>query len=441
MVASPSAHGGQLMAAKPIWALMLVAVLVVGHVPAAQASADRSGPRTRLAEVQRQASELEQRAEELEREAAAAEERFVELGARLDQVAVRLETASDREAAADRLAQDARARAERAATDVVQAELELGENQQQLAEIARRAYVHGRSTVDPLMVAIATTDQDAGQLAERLHYVERTVGAQAAALESATALTVRLAALREQADVHESLATEALRDAEAATNAVAATHAQVLALTDEASRMLSDRQQQLETVAEQRQQLADQAAVLATAAREQEQAARVSAEATASAQGSTSRAAPRTRVAPRAPLASGRSSGGLATVRGITVTASLGPALEALLAAAAADGIVLSGSGYRSPDVTARLRIANGCPDVYDSPASSCRIPTARPGTSEHEKGLAVDFTWQGQTICYPRSSAQCTGNAAHNWLRANAGRFGFRNLPSEAWHWSSSGR
>ena len=437
----PARTSGRRTAAKPFWALVLVGVLLVGLVPAAQASADRNSPRSRLAEVQRQARELEQRAEELERAAAAAEDRFVELGGRLDQVAVRLEAASDREAAADRHAEDARARAEQAARDVVQAELELGENEEQLAEIARRAYVHGRSTIDPLMVAISTTDQDAGQLAARLHYLERTVGAQAATLESATALTVRLAALREQAVAQDQLATEALRDAEAATDAVATTHAEVLALTDEASRIVSDREQQLETVAQQREELTDQATALAAAAREQEQAARVAAEATASTPEQAARAAPGSTVAPRAPAPSGGSSGGLVTVRGIMVAASLGPSLDALLAAAAADGIVLGGSGYRSPEVTARLRMANGCPDVYDAPASSCRIPTAPPGTSEHEKGLAVDFTWQGQTICYPRASAQCTGNAAFEWLRANAGRFGLRNLPSEAWHWSTSGR
>ncbi|MFU8841613.1 MAG: D-alanyl-D-alanine carboxypeptidase family protein [Nitriliruptoraceae bacterium] len=437
----PARATGRQTAAQPLWALVLVGVLLVGLVPAAQASADHSGPRARLAEVQRQARELEQRAEELEREAAAAEERFDQLGGRLDQAAVRLESASAREAAAEQLAEDARGRAQRAARDVVQAELELGENEQELAAIARRTYVHGRSSIDPLMVAISTTDQDAGQLAARLHLLERTIGVQAEALESATALTVRLAALREQAVAQRRLANRSLRDAEAATNAVAATHAEVLALTDEASRMLSDRQQQLDTVAAERQQLAEQAAVLAAAAREQEQAARAAAEATASAQATAARAAPPSTMAPLSPIASSGPSDGLVTVRGITVAASLGPALEALLAAAAADGILLGGSGYRSPEVTARLRVANGCPDTYDAPASSCRIPTAPPGTSEHEKGLAVDFTWQGQTICYPRASAQCTGNAAFEWLRANAVRFGFRNLPSEAWHWSTSGR
>ncbi len=131
----------------------------------------------------------------------------------------------------------------------------------------------------------------------------------------------------------------------------------------------------------------------------------------------------------------------LRTVGGITVASSLAPQLEALLNQARQDGIVLGGSGYRSPEVTARLRIVNGCRDVYNAPASSCRVPTARPGSSEHEKGLAVDFTYQGQTICFPRRSANCSGNAGFDWLRNNAGSYGFRNLPTEAWHWSTTGR
>ena len=109
-----------------------------------------------------------------------------------------------------------------------------------------------------------------------------------------------------------------------------------------------------------------------------------------------------------------------------TVGAQAEQANEALTAAATAtDGFVLGGSGYRSPEVIAWLRIASGCSDVYDSPASSCRIPTARQGSSEHEKGLAVDFTWQGQTICYPRPSARRSNNAACDGLRAKATRGG----------------
>jgi zinc D-Ala-D-Ala carboxypeptidase len=132
---------------------------------------------------------------------------------------------------------------------------------------------------------------------------------------------------------------------------------------------------------------------------------------------------------------------GLVTVGGITVASSLGPSLQALLDAARADGIVLGGHGWRSMEAQASLRIANGCRDVYTAPASSCRVPTAIPGSSEHEKGLAIDFTWQGRTICYPNPGSRCSGNAAFDWLKANAGRYGLRNLPSEAWHWSTTGR
>jgi D-alanyl-D-alanine carboxypeptidase len=49
-----------------------------------------------------------------------------------------------------------------------------------------------------------------------------------------------------------------------------------------------------------------------------------------------------------------------------------------------------------------------------------------------HERGLAIDFTEGGRTLT--RSSA------GYNWLRAHAASYGFYNLPSEAWHWSTTG-
>ena len=50
-----------------------------------------------------------------------------------------------------------------------------------------------------------------------------------------------------------------------------------------------------------------------------------------------------------------------------------------------------------------------------------------------HEIGEAIDFTVEGRTV--DRASP------AFVWLGANADRFGFYNLPSEPWHWSSNGR
>lgn len=127
----------------------------------------------------------------------------------------------------------------------------------------------------------------------------------------------------------------------------------------------------------------------------------------------------------------------LRTVRGITVHAEVAASLEALLAAAAADGFVLSGSGYRDPADQVALRRAHCGPtdyDIWQRPPSQCSPPTAIPGTSMHEVGKAVDFTWNGRTITSRDSPA-------FRWLAANAGRFGWYNLPSEPWHWSINGR
>ncbi len=125
----------------------------------------------------------------------------------------------------------------------------------------------------------------------------------------------------------------------------------------------------------------------------------------------------------------------LATVRGITVNAQIADRLEAMLAAAAADGISLSGSGYRSSASQVALRRQNcGTSDyaVWNMPVWQCTPPTAKPGTSMHERGLAIDFSGIPQ---YPG-----TDNAKYNWLVANAASYGFYNLPSEGWHWSTTG-
>lgn len=128
-------------------------------------------------------------------------------------------------------------------------------------------------------------------------------------------------------------------------------------------------------------------------------------------------------------------SGNLATVRGITVDASIAGNLAAMLAAAEADGVSISGAGYRDPAGQIAVR-RNNCGSsnfaIYEAPSSSCRPPTARPGQSMHERGLAIDFTSGGSVLN--------RGSAAFAWLKANAARFGFFNLPSEAWHWSTNG-
>jgi hypothetical protein len=123
------------------------------------------------------------------------------------------------------------------------------------------------------------------------------------------------------------------------------------------------------------------------------------------------------------------------SVGGIVVASSIAPRVAALLDAAAADGIALGGAGYRSSDgqiATRRANCGGTSYDLYQKPASSCRPPTARPGQSMHEQGLAIDFTWNGSIIS--------SHNTAYQWLSRNASRFGLYNLPSEPWHWSTTG-
>jgi hypothetical protein len=133
--------------------------------------------------------------------------------------------------------------------------------------------------------------------------------------------------------------------------------------------------------------------------------------------------------------------GGLATVScpvggSITVAGSIATNVQALLDAAWADGVGLCGGGYRDPEEQIALRREHcGTSDyaIYEMPSSQCSPPTARPGTSMHEQGLAIDFTCDGGTVS---SDSSC-----FRWLSANAASYGLYNLPSEAWHWSTNGQ
>jgi LAS superfamily LD-carboxypeptidase LdcB len=126
----------------------------------------------------------------------------------------------------------------------------------------------------------------------------------------------------------------------------------------------------------------------------------------------------------------------LSTVWGIRVHESIADKLLALLKAASRDGIRLGGGGYRSSTSQIALRRAHcGTSNwaVYHKPSYQCRPPTARPGASMHERGLAVDFTQNGRALW--------SNTSGFRWLKRNASKYGFRNLPSEPWHWSVNGR
>ena len=123
---------------------------------------------------------------------------------------------------------------------------------------------------------------------------------------------------------------------------------------------------------------------------------------------------------------------------------TIGGNLQAMIRDAWAQSpqIKISGFGLRTREGQIQRRRATcGVPvtnfTVYEKPADQCDPPTARPGNSRHESGLAVDLKCDG--IFLPRTNP--TSNPCFVWLRTNAERYGFYNLASEPWHWSIDGK
>jgi LAS superfamily LD-carboxypeptidase LdcB len=93
-----------------------------------------------------------------------------------------------------------------------------------------------------------------------------------------------------------------------------------------------------------------------------------------------------------------------------------------MIKAAEESGITLGAStSFRSYEEQQRL---------YNQNCSSgtCNPPTAQPGNSMHERGLATDFNNSGR------------GGIVYEWLSKNASSFGYYNYPPESWHWSTTG-
>ncbi|MEM7323507.1 MAG: M15 family metallopeptidase [Actinomycetota bacterium] len=127
----------------------------------------------------------------------------------------------------------------------------------------------------------------------------------------------------------------------------------------------------------------------------------------------------------------------------IYVDASIAADVDALIKAAAADGIEMGGWGHRSNEDQIRLRREHcGMSHyaIYEMPSSQCTPPTARPGTSQHEKGLAIDFTiWRANEGKWGAIPSRNT--AAWQWLWQHAAEYGLFPFKKEPWHWSTTGR
>jgi hypothetical protein len=121
----------------------------------------------------------------------------------------------------------------------------------------------------------------------------------------------------------------------------------------------------------------------------------------------------------------------------IEVAGDIARDVQGLLNRASAQGVGLCGTGWRDPSEQIALRRRHcGSSDwaIYEAPASACSPPTAPPGSSMHERGLAIDFTYAG-------GGAIGCGSEAYAFLDDNAADFGLYNLPGECWHWSTNGQ
>ena len=120
-------------------------------------------------------------------------------------------------------------------------------------------------------------------------------------------------------------------------------------------------------------------------------------------------------------------------VEGIRVNRSIADSVKRMIVDANKAGITLRGSGWRSSLQQKAARIANGYTSDSQPSGSGGRTPTAVPGSSRHEAGLAIDFTHGSRSL--NRSDPE------FQWLQANAAKYGFQNLKSEPWHWSVDGK
>lgn len=117
---------------------------------------------------------------------------------------------------------------------------------------------------------------------------------------------------------------------------------------------------------------------------------------------------------------------------GIVVNATISERFSLLVELVGKAGYTIAGSGFRTGDSQIALRIAHcGSSDyaIYQMDSMSCKPPTAKPGTSAHERGMAVDL------------SGYAYGNGIFNATQKAASdpRVGFvNNVPTEPWHWAA---
>ncbi len=120
----------------------------------------------------------------------------------------------------------------------------------------------------------------------------------------------------------------------------------------------------------------------------------------------------------------------------LVVNSRVSANLLALFQAAAKDGVKMdAASGFRSMAHQLALCNANTACQNGDN------RKVARPGYSNHQMGVAVDFAEPDNLNVSAQSCTtrvRDTSSAQWKWLNNNAARFGFRQYTAESWHWDA---
>ncbi len=109
-------------------------------------------------------------------------------------------------------------------------------------------------------------------------------------------------------------------------------------------------------------------------------------------------------------------------------------AMQTMINKAWSEGVKLSGGGFRTHEEQVALRAENcGEANIYNENAI-CKPPTAYPGYSNHESGLAIDFRCDGGGIT-------SQSNTCFVWLSNKSNNPTLINFSKEPWHWSVDGK
>lgn len=141
---------------------------------------------------------------------------------------------------------------------------------------------------------------------------------------------------------------------------------------------------------------------------------------------------------------------GLKKVGSFIVCGTYASQFEQLINAAKTAGYTLTGGACRSQSAQIELRKKNCGGNTTDASAK-CDPPTALPGKSNHESGVAVDFVCNGKLINWQTNQnapdyhknmgINPETKSCYDWLLTNAPKYEFKyNFYKENWHWSYNG-